>query len=281
MFRIGDFSRLSRMSIKALRFYDEVGLLKPTYVDRDTGYRYYAATLLPRLNRILALKDLGFSLEEIARLLEGGLPVDRVRESLQSRRAELARRIERDREQLAEVEAWLQQIERAGRVPEYEVTIKQVAPRMVASVRDSLSEYADAEKLFDELRVGLKQRGALQERGAIWHTCAGQHRSIDCEAVVFLRAPTASSGRVRVYELPATSVACVIHQERQDRQGDDETCEQAYRAARSWIHSHGYAIAGPNRELYWQGGLVRDEGSGVTEIQFPIVLTPRPESANH
>src|SRR5215475_13575387 len=107
MFRIGEFSRMSQVSVKALRFYGEVGLLKPTYIDRDTGYRYYAATLLPRLNRILAFKELGFSIEEIIHLLEGDLPVDRVRESLQSRRAALARSIERERARLAEVESWL------------------------------------------------------------------------------------------------------------------------------------------------------------------------------
>src|SRR5262245_26373347 len=127
MFRIGDFSRLSRVSVKALRFYDEVGLLKPTYVDRDTGYRYYSATLLPRLNRILAFKELGLSLEEIIHLLEGDLPVDRVREALQSRRAELARRIERERAQLVEVEAWLAQMEGGGGGPECEGTDKQLA----------------------------------------------------------------------------------------------------------------------------------------------------------
>src|SRR5262245_39032057 len=114
MFRIGDFSRLSQVSVKALRFYDEVGLLKPSYVDRDTGYRYYSATLLPRLNRILAFKELGFSLEEIRQLVEGDLPIDRVRESLQSRRAELARNIERESAQLIEVEAWLAQIDQSG-----------------------------------------------------------------------------------------------------------------------------------------------------------------------
>ena len=71
MIRIGDFSKLSRVSIKALRLYDEMGLLKPVDVDRFTGYRYYEFDQLPRLYRILALKDLGFSLEEIGRLLEG------------------------------------------------------------------------------------------------------------------------------------------------------------------------------------------------------------------
>src|SRR5262245_1219135 len=200
MFRIGDFSRLSQVSIKALRFYDEVGLLKPTYVDRDTGYRYYSATLLPRLNRILAFKELGFSLGEIIHLLEGGLPVDRVRESLQSRRAELARNIERERAQLIEIEAWLAQIDQAGRVPDYEVTIKRLAPRLVASMRDTLSSYADADALFDELNSHLKHRGAPHERGAIWHTCASQRRTIDCEAIVFLREQAVSAGRARVYE---------------------------------------------------------------------------------
>jgi DNA-binding transcriptional MerR regulator len=275
MFRIGDFSRLTRVSVKALRFYDEVGLLKPTYVDRDTGYRYYSATLLPRLNRILAFKELGFSLEEIIHLLEGGLPVDRARESLQSRRAELARSIERERAQLAEVESWLAQIERSGRLPDYEVTVKRVAPRLVASVRDTLSSYADADELFDELHSNLKHRGAPLERGVIWHTCANQRRSIDCEAIVFLREPRPPAGRAQVYELPGAYVACVIHQ------GSDETCERAYVAARSWIKSHGYSIAGPNRELYWQGHVAQEDGSGVTEIQYPIIHTPSAGSAGH
>jgi DNA-binding transcriptional MerR regulator len=275
MFRIGDFSRLSRVSVKALRFYDAVGLLKPTYVDRDTGYRYYSATLLPRLNRILAFKELGFSLGEIIRLLEGDLPVNRVRESLQNRREELARSIERERAQLAEVEDWLAEIEQGGSVPDYEVTIKHVAPRLVASVRDTLSSYADADELFDELNSSLKHRGAPLERGTIWHTCANQRRSIDCEAVLFLREPAKVAGRAQVYELPGATVACVIHQ------GSDETCERAYLAARSWIKSHSYAIVGPNRELYWQGSVAQDDGSGVTEIQYPIIHTPSAGSASH
>ncbi|MGH9751955.1 MAG: MerR family transcriptional regulator [Blastocatellia bacterium] len=275
MFRIGDFSKLTQVSVKALRFYDEMGLLKPTYVDRDTGYRYYSAALLPRLSRILAFKELGLSLDEINHLLEGDLPVDRVREFLQNRRAELAHRIEREQARLAEVDAWLARIDRAGRAPDYEVTIKRVAPRLVASARDTLSSYADADELFDELHSHFKQRGAPLERGAIWHTCAGQRRSIDCEAILFLREPQPPAGRAQVYELPAASVACVIHH------GSDETCERAYLAARSWIKSHGYAITGPNRELYWQGRVAQDGDSGVTEIQYPIIHPSSAGSAGH
>ncbi|HEY8461656.1 MAG TPA: GyrI-like domain-containing protein, partial [Blastocatellia bacterium] len=238
-------------------------------------YRYYSATLLPRLNRILALKELGLPLGEILHLLEGDLPVDRVREMLRHRRTEIARRIEREQAQLAEVESWLALIERAGRVPDYEVTIKRVEPRLVASVRDELSSYADADKLFDELRRDFNLRSAPLERGAIWHACAGQRRSIDCEAIIFLREPARARGRAQVYQLPGASVACVVHH------GSDESCERAYIAARSWIESRGYAVAGPNRELYWQGDVAQDGDSGVTEIQFPIIPAPAAGPANH
>ena len=68
MFKIGDFSKFSRVSVKMLRHYDELGLLKPALVDPATNYRYYSADQLPRLNRIIALKDLGFTLEQVGRL---------------------------------------------------------------------------------------------------------------------------------------------------------------------------------------------------------------------
>src|SRR5215469_14376688 len=91
--RIGDFSRLSRVSIKTLRYYDEVGLFKPIDVDRFTGYRYYSASQLPRLNRILALRDLGLSLEQIAQVLDEGVSPEQLRGMLRLKRAELQQHI--------------------------------------------------------------------------------------------------------------------------------------------------------------------------------------------
>src|SRR3990172_9888415 len=91
--KIGDFSKLSRVSIKTLRYYDEMGLLKPVEVDRLTGYRYYEYDQLPLLYRILALKDLGFSLEEIGRLLEEDLSAEQMRGMLRLRRSEIRQRV--------------------------------------------------------------------------------------------------------------------------------------------------------------------------------------------
>lgn len=275
MFRIGDFSRLSQVSVKALRFYDEVGLLKPTFVDGATGYRYYSANLLPRLNRILVFKELGFSLDEIAMLSHAEPTLSRLQEMLRARRAELKRNVDRERARLAQVETWLGKMEQDGRVPNYEIVLRQVTPQMVAAVRQSLSSYDEAAELFAELDRHLKNHNAHGQHAALWHSCAGQAERIDCEAVAFLNKRVPGNKRIAVYELPAGVNACLIHQ------GSDDTISQAYLAAHSWIKTNGYAVAGPLCELYWQGGVAQDDGSGVTEIRYPILKPQTHSSVGH
>ncbi|MCK4450116.1 MAG: MerR family transcriptional regulator, partial [Anaerolineae bacterium] len=101
MFKIGDFSRISQVSVKTLRYYDEIGLLKPAHVDRFIGYRYYSVDQLGRLHRILALKGLGLSLEQVTRLLDDHLTSEQIRGMLRMKRAEMQQRVEEERERLA------------------------------------------------------------------------------------------------------------------------------------------------------------------------------------
>ncbi|HEU4745132.1 MAG TPA: helix-turn-helix domain-containing protein, partial [Anaerolineales bacterium] len=150
MIRIGDFSKLSRVSVKALRLYDEMGLLKPVDVDRFTGYRYYEFDQLPRLYRILALKDLGFSLEEIGRLLEGELSVEQMRGMLKLRQAEIRQKVEEESRRLARVELWLREIEQEDSMSKYDVVIKKIEPHRVAAVRGVVPTPADQRVLWDE-----------------------------------------------------------------------------------------------------------------------------------
>ena len=93
MIKIGDFARLSQVSVVTLRYYDEMDLLKPVRVDTFTGYRFYSADQLPRLNRILALKDLGFSLEQIKLMLSDGLTSEQLRGMLTMQRKEVEKRL--------------------------------------------------------------------------------------------------------------------------------------------------------------------------------------------
>ena len=111
MIRIGDFSRLSQTPVSTLRYYDALGVLKPVEVDHFTGYRYYTYDQLTRLQRILALKDLGFSLDEIANFLDDRLPIRDVRELLLCKRAALREQVQDQHERLDQINAWLKQIE--------------------------------------------------------------------------------------------------------------------------------------------------------------------------
>jgi DNA-binding transcriptional MerR regulator len=111
MIKIGEFSKLVQVPVATLRYYDQVGLLKPVEVDRFTGYRYYSTSQLPRLHRILALKGLGFSLEQIAAVLAEGLTPEQMRGMLRLRHAQISQFLADLQDQLVEVEARLQQIE--------------------------------------------------------------------------------------------------------------------------------------------------------------------------
>src|SRR5690349_18693302 len=100
MIKIGDFARLSQVSVVTLRYYDEMDLLKPVKVDDLTGYRFYSASQLPRLNRILALKDLGFSLEQIKLMLTDGISIEQLRGMLAQQRREVESRIQSEQQRL-------------------------------------------------------------------------------------------------------------------------------------------------------------------------------------
>ena len=273
MIRIGDFSKLSRVSIKALRLYDEMGLLKPVDVDRFTGYRYYEFNQLPRLYRILALKDLGFSLEEISRLLESEVPVEQMRGMLRLRQAEIRQRVEAEEARLERVELWLRVIEQEDSMSRYDVVIKTIEPMKVAAVRGVVPTPPDQRSLWDELLGYLQQKNArmVGPPMAIYHDPEFKERDWDIEVVMPLSEEIPSSEHVQVYELPGPEkMACVVHT------GPFATIMEAYDALAKWIDQNGYHIVGPGRELNLRlpdklGD--QNDPNTVNEIQFPVEKT--------
>ncbi|MFN2296652.1 MAG: MerR family transcriptional regulator, partial [Candidatus Promineifilaceae bacterium] len=123
MLKIGEFSKLAQVSPKALRIYDERGLLRPAWIDRWTGYRYYTADQLATMHRILALKDLGFSLDQVGELLAGEMDADALGRMIRERQKEISRHIAAEEARLLRVEARLQQIERADPLPAHDVVL--------------------------------------------------------------------------------------------------------------------------------------------------------------
>ncbi|MBN1149362.1 MAG: MerR family transcriptional regulator, partial [Anaerolineales bacterium] len=255
MFKIGDFSKLAQVSVKTLRYYDSLGLLRPAWIDRFSGYRYYTAGQLPRLNRILALKDLGFSLEQVQRLLHEDLPAAELRGMLRMKQAEIEGQIQDEQARLARVEARLQQIEREGALPDYDVALKSAPPQRVAGIRQVIPSFQQLPQLFEELHACLRaQNMALEAEGprlAIYYDAEYRERGVDVEAAALLPGarPKALEGarRLLVHELPAVEqMACAVHQ------GAFEGLDQVYKSLMTWIEANGYCVAGPNRNVYLQ-----------------------------
>lgn len=269
MFKIGDFSKLSRVPVKTLRYYDEIGLLPPEQVDQFTGYRYYSAHQLERLNRILALKDLGLSLEQIRQMLVQSLPADQIRGMLRLKQAELAEEISDNQARLARVEARLRQIEQENGMPDYEVTIKKLPPLRVASVRGIVPKYSQQEELWCELGDAMRQHH-IQPTGpcfAMYHDPGFVEHNPDTEACFPVNAKPMTEGRFKVYDLPGGEFASIIHK------GPFNTLTLALSALLKWIEENGYRIVGPNREIYLytgEGPVRQDDPSYVTENQFPV-----------
>ena len=271
MFKIGDFSRLSLVSVKALRYYDELGLLKSARVDEFTGYRYYSASQLTRLNRILAMKDMGLSLEQIALLLDKELTPDQIRGMLRLKQVELRQQLVEGQARLARIEAWLQAFEQEATMPAYDVVIKRVTPLKVAQVRGiapSMEQIGPTlDRLFDQVLGYVSQHGAVPVGPGItvYYDAEYRERDINVGACISFEGSLNDGEQVKVVELPAVeTMASVIHH------GSFSTMNQAYNAILKWIESNGYHISGPTRELnleYERGG---DQSKFVTEIQFPV-----------
>jgi DNA-binding transcriptional MerR regulator len=267
MLKIGDFARLSQVPVKTLRYYDDLGLFKPARVDAVNGYRYYAVDQLPRLNRLLALKDLGFSLEQIGQVLNEGVTPEQLRGMLMLKRAEAEHRLDEERDRLARIEERLREIEQEDHVPDYEVSVKTVQPLLVASCRVRIPTNDMVPDVLGEAyrrtyeHVSAQGARALEPCMALWHTTADTHSDEDAEAVVPVDRPLPDGDGVRVYELAGGPVASAVHR------GAFAEFTQLHPALLRWIDANGYRVAGPSREVYIRNA---DRADSVTEVQYPI-----------
>jgi len=269
MIRIGDFSKLSRISVKTLRYYDEMGLLKPVSVDAFTGYRLYEYSQLSILYRILALKDLGFSLEEICRLLDDGLSVEQMRGMLKLRETEARQRLREDAERLERIESRLRQIEQEEIMSKYDVVIKSADEIKVASVRDVVPMPPEQGPLWDELEGYLAMQHVRPTSACLtlYHDDEFKERDWDLEVCEPINTDLGETQRVKVHMLPAAeTLASTIHN------GPFATLGEAYSAIGKWITENGYQIVGPCREVYLHtaGDGNQHDPKSVTEIQFPV-----------
>ena len=263
--KIGEFSALAQVSIRTLRHYDEVGLLKPTHVEAQTGYRYYSVSQLPRLHRILALRDLGFPLHRIGDTLEEGVSADALRGMLLLRSVEQERQVNEETERLNRLKALIHLIDKEGRMSS-DVIMKEVEPQWIVSLRENIPAYRVVGQLIGRLYGLLGPLGGEGMGVGLLHDPEYKEQDVDVEAGVYVKLRVEAQAPLRCYQLPAVTVASVVHHGAFNRIGE------AYTDLLRWIEANRYHPDGPTRELFLHVSqpVSRDDSSNVTEIQVPV-----------
>jgi DNA-binding transcriptional MerR regulator len=258
-----------------LRYYDELGLLSPSFTDSQTGYRYYSAEQLPRLNRILVLKELGLSLEQITHLLErGDGSIHEIRGMLILRKSQIEQTLQEEMARLQMIESRLNQLENYGEIQEPDIVLKSIPAQGFLGLREILPDMrAVRERVANMKRAipNLVGKSSLGYMAVIIHTPIYEPETFDLEIGFLLNdivpdtVKLSEECQLTVRELPAVEMmATVVHV------GSIENRHQGYFNMAMWLQHHGYTLSGLGREILIQLPINVPEQEAVLELQLPV-----------
>lgn len=270
MFTIGDFARHGQVSVRMLRHYDATGLLRPARVDPGSGYRLYEAGQLARLNRIIALKDLGFTLEQVGAMLDQQVSAEQLRGMLRLRQAELQSQIAAGTSRLSQVEARLRIIEMEGAMPADDIQVKRIRAVRVAQLTATAASLEPAsispviQPLYEELGRRLGQAGLVPAGPAVaYYEDVPDGDGVLVHATLPVNADPAGGHDFEIIDLPEISeAATIIHR------GSMDSVMATIQTLARRIENNGYRTLGYPREVYLE--CPEDRDKWVTELQEPI-----------
>jgi DNA-binding transcriptional MerR regulator len=272
MFRIGDFSRIARVSARLLRFYDELGLFVPAHADPQSGYRYYAIEQLAELNRILVLKELGFNLDQVRDILREKIVPSELRNMLMLRRNDVEQTLALEARRLQQIETRIAQIETDGTLSADDVIVRAEPSREIISLRRTVPSFAAARGLILELRElarPLLPRGSTPTLLAIAHSPQFEMDEIDVEfgfavdGINLTASPETHSLTQRTLESVDRMAVCV-------RIGLPEDAHLVTAKIGRYLAATGDVLAGPSREIFLKLPILERMHESVVEMQFAI-----------
>jgi DNA-binding transcriptional MerR regulator len=271
MFTVGEFSQLAQVSKRLLRYYDEIGLLTPVYIDKFTSYRYYSAEQLPDLNRILALKELGLSLDQIQKMLADKVSADEMQGMLLMKKAEIEQQLQEEAQRIRGIESRLQAIRNVEMEKPLDVVVKRISAQPVLSVRATVESGDAAMGFLGQVMMALPEKGAYGLFFGIWHRGGLFDQDMDVEIGRILRVkkhdpvPLRGDLQLSFRELPAVATMATFVVK-----GPTEGVHIGYGAIGAWAEINGYRFTDAPRELALQMPQLADRSDGITEIQFPV-----------
>lgn len=271
MFKIGDFSKIAQVSGRMLRHYDKIGLFTPEYTDPDTGYRYYTAKQLPRLNRILALRDMGLGLAQIKQLMHDDITTDEIEHLLYAQKSQVEQTIMQDVARLRRLEFRLQQIKRSE-PNNYDVVVKSVSEQNFFSTRRLLTSKADNQQL-------MAQMSDVQATAQLKNTpvMGILHNDILDDTMDWEIGFIVKHDITRALALPDSYQMCfrqlpAVEQLATTIQDSSKSTSYAegYNALGVWMEANGYQMSGAVREVGIGTNNSILEMPAIFEIQIPI-----------
>jgi len=268
MLRIGEFSKLCRVTVKTLRYYDEIGLLKPNEISGETGYRYYKTDQLNIMSEILSFKKMGLSLDEISCLIKNNLNPAEVHNMLLKKQEQILMELQLEQEKLAKVHAYIKSIEEEKVMNQ--VFIKELPEVIVASFRTIILDYDALHTVVPEMGVKMTKHGAVCREPAycfnIYHDGEYKETEIDVEICEAVRDYCENSDGVEYKKIAGVETAASIF-----HQGPYSTIGKSYATLLEWIKVNGYSIDDNPREAYIDGCWNKSNPEEwLTEIQIPV-----------
>ena len=273
MFKISEFSKIAQVPASLLRYYDKIGLFKPVHTDDINNYRNYDASQLPKLSRILALKALGLSLEQIAKLVQEDVSAEEIRGMFTLRKVQIEQSLQEEAARLKVVETRLKQLERSQTNEREDVVLKSIPAQPFLSFRKIYTDVFDAVATITELNEVIPRRFGKRagHLTAVMHGEAFEMENVDVEIGYVLTRPTEEPfelprGRVLTpSELPALpTAACSV------RVGGFEKGYLNYSDLGIWLEANNHTMLTPHREVMIVPPLPQQMNEAVVEIQLPI-----------
>ena len=271
MLSIGAFARLGEISPRMLRHYDEIGLLSPERVEAGTGYRWYDVAQLARLHRLLALRDLGFSLQQVAELLAEEPSVEQLRGMLRLRQAQIEATVEQEQARLRRIEAHLRALERTNRVTTQDIAIKHTQPLRIAELT-AVAPGPGPDQVGPVFRRLVPRVLAVLDRSGLTPGMSvGHYEELRDDGSLVVHAGfeigsgavVAEDDGVTVADLPVVQVASLMHY------GSLDTLLESNEQLERWVQDSGLTTSGLSRELYLRWS-EHDPASDITELQVVL-----------
>lgn len=266
MFQIGEFSKMGKTTIKTLRYYDEIGILKPAKIDKFTGYRFYTSGQILELHKIQSYRQLGLSIDEIKQIFLG----DDHEKILKGLKTELSLEVKKKQIQISRIEFILNGSE-VDSFMNYTATIKEIPECIVYSKKLTVPNYESYMGIIPKIGKELvEQYPDLKCTVPVYCFIVyldGEYREKDmsiefCEAVDKLKP---DFGEIKFKKMESNMALSVMHK------GPYSTIRSAYAYAFKWIEENGYTATDNPRESQIDGIWNKDsENDWLTELQIPV-----------